>query len=256
MGLLSWDLRLWGKKRADQSPSPPPAAVAAMAMTEHTEMGFFPSAKPPLVDDVTDEKAALQTTEFCFFTTRLDSVLYASSLSSLTSFYKPFDTLLETGSHSGLWWLDVTAPSDDDIETLSRIFDIHPLTTEDIKMRESREKIELFGPYYFLSLQPPQQIRQQEGIRTSSRNVYAIVFREGVLSFNLGNSPHSAHVRHRIKEHRSHLALTSDWICYALMYVPSQLIYNEREFGVLTTTVTISWTVSPLSSTGSKPASR
>ncbi|KAG2419100.1 hypothetical protein HFD88_002204 [Aspergillus terreus] len=177
---------------------------------------IFPDGKPSFAS-TQDEKPAVEATQFSFFTTRLDSVIHASSLSSLRSFYNPFDTLLETGSHSGLWWLDVTAPSDEDIETLSRFFDIHPLTTEDIKMRESREKIELFGPYYFLSLRPPQQIQMQDGVGTSSLNFYAIVFREGVLSFNLGNCPHPGNVRNRIKEHRSHLALTSDWICYALI---------------------------------------
>ena len=70
-----------------------------------------------------------------------------------------------------------------------------------------------------LSLQPARQVEAVDGTRSSSPNVYAIVFREGVLSFNFGNSPHGGHVRNRIKEHRSHLALTSDWISYALMYV-------------------------------------
>ncbi|KAF9890483.1 hypothetical protein FE257_005888 [Aspergillus nanangensis] len=166
---------------------------------------------------VQDEKLAPEPTQFCFFTPRLDTPIFADSLSSLQAFYNPFDTLVETGSHHGLWWLDVSAPSDEDIETLSRIFDIHPLTTEDIKMRECREKIELFGPYSFLSLRPPQQIVMQDGARSSPLNVYAIVFREGVISFNLGSSPHPAHVRNRIKEHQSHLSLTSDWICYALI---------------------------------------
>ncbi|KAE8352389.1 hypothetical protein BDV28DRAFT_3221 [Aspergillus coremiiformis] len=164
-----------------------------------------------------DNGSAPPPTQFSFFTSQLDSVIHSSTIQSLRSFYKPFDTLLDTRESSGLWWLDVTAPSEEDIETLSQIFDVHPLTTEDIKVRETREKIELFGRYYFLSLQPPRQVEATDGTRSSSPNVYAIVFREGVLSVNFGNSPHGSHVRTRIKEHRSHLALTSDWICYALI---------------------------------------
>lgn len=159
-----------------------------------------------------------KTAQFSFFTTKLDSVIHASSINSLASIYGPLHTLLDSGEHDGIWWLDVTDPSDGDIELLSRLFDIHPLTTEDIKIRETREKIELFGPYYFLSLRPPQQAEDVPGSRTSGCNVYAIIFREGVLSFTFGNNPHTSHVRSRIKDHQSHLFLTSDWISYALMY--------------------------------------
>lgn len=159
-----------------------------------------------------------ETAQFSFFTTKLDSVIHASSINSLASIYGPLHTLLDSGEHDGIWWLDVTDPSDGDIELLSRLFDIHPLTTEDIKIRETREKIELFGPYYFLSLRPPQQAEDVPGSRTSGCNVYAIIFREGVLSFTFGNNSHTSHVRSRIKDHQSHLFLTSDWISYALMY--------------------------------------
>jgi hypothetical protein len=36
------------------------------------------------------------------------------------------------------------------LDALSRVLDIHPLTVEDIKTRELREKTEPFGPYYFI----------------------------------------------------------------------------------------------------------
>ncbi|RHZ60693.1 magnesium transporter CorA family protein [Aspergillus thermomutatus] len=168
--------------------------------------------------DCLEDYSDTESAQFSFFTTRLDSVIHASSINSLALIYGPLHELLDSGEHDGIWWLDVTDPSDGDIELLSRLFDIHPLTTEDIKIRETREKIELFGPYYFLSLRPPQQAEDTPGSRTSGCNVYAIVFREGVLSFTFGSSPHTSHVRSRIKDHQSHLFLTSDWISYALMY--------------------------------------
>ncbi|KAL4865107.1 hypothetical protein BDV12DRAFT_175175 [Aspergillus spectabilis] len=158
-----------------------------------------------------------EQTKISFFSSQLDSCLQASSIDDLKALYEPISPLLEDGTYGGLWWLDVTAPSEDDIETLSRIFNLHPLTTEDIKTRETREKIELFGPYYFLSLRPPRQAETHDGVRTAPINVYAVVFRDGVLSFSLGSNPHAANVRSRIKEHQSHLYLTSDWICYALI---------------------------------------
>ncbi|PYH89307.1 Mg2+ transporter protein [Aspergillus ellipticus CBS 707.79] len=169
--------------------------------------------------DPSQEKvvAAAAVSQLNFFTTQLDSVIQASSIEDLCAVYKPFELLLETGHHSGLWWLDIAAASDQDIETISRFFGLHPLTTEDIKIHETREKIELFGSYYFLSLRPPRDFETDEGVRIVSHNIYALVFRDGVLSFSFDPSLHAGHVRQRIKEHRSHLALTSDWICYALI---------------------------------------
>ncbi|KAF7594729.1 magnesium and cobalt transport protein CorA [Aspergillus hancockii] len=198
-------------ERRDPSP---PLNDPQVPIPEPNGLAELKDRKMSLFDDI---EPIVPPTQFSFFTSQLDSVIHATTIQSLRSFYKPFDTLLDTRESSGLWWLDATLPSDDDIETLSDIFDLHPLTTEDIKVREAREKIELFGRYYFVSLQPPRQVEATDGTRYSSPNVYAIVFREGILTFNFGNSPHGSHVRNRIKEHRSHLALTSDWICYALI---------------------------------------
>ncbi|KAL4952288.1 hypothetical protein BDW69DRAFT_167984 [Aspergillus filifer] len=176
------------------------------------------AAKKPqqIIPDVKDIIPP-EPTQLTFFSTQLDSCVQAPSLDDLKALYEPLCPLLEDGTYPGLWWLDVTAPSEEDIEALSSIFNLHPLTTEDIKIREAREKIETFGPYYFLSLRPARQVETQEGVRTSAVNVYAVVFRDGVLSFSMGSNPHVGHVRNRIKEHQSHLYLTSDWICYALI---------------------------------------
>jgi len=48
-------------------------------------------------------------------------------------------------------------------------------------------------------------------------NVYIIVFREGVLSFHFTPAPHSMNVRKRIAKLRDYVALSADWICYALI---------------------------------------
>ncbi|KAJ5112393.1 hypothetical protein N7532_000438 [Penicillium argentinense] len=167
--------------------------------------------KPP-AQDVTPEP-----TKYSFFNTHLDTVAHADSALLLQALCDPFNCLMETGSHSGLWWLHVTSPSNEDIETLSRLLDIHPLTTEDIKMHETREKIEHFGPYYFVSLRLPREPDSTPGTRDPSSNFYGVVFHDSILSFTFDNAPHPAHVWNRIREHQSHLYLTSDWICYALI---------------------------------------
>lgn len=79
------------------------------------------------------------------------------------------------------WWLDVQSPTDEEMKMLSKVFSIHPLTTEDILMEETREKIELFRNYYLVCFrsfdQDPYSPTHLEPL-----NMYIIVFREGILS--------------------------------------------------------------------------
>ncbi|PYH42854.1 magnesium transporter CorA family protein [Aspergillus saccharolyticus JOP 1030-1] len=176
-----------------------------------------PSTPDLRLADDSAAPVAKETSSLNLFTTKFDCIIHAPTVDDLRAIYNPVVALLETGIHNGLWWLDVTAASDEDIETLARSFGLHPLTIEDITVRETREKIELFDSYYFLSLRPPSSLKTEEGVHIVSHNLYAVVFREGVLSFNFGPSSHADQVRNRIREHRSHLSLTSDWICYAII---------------------------------------
>ncbi|KAJ5179431.1 hypothetical protein N7492_002641 [Penicillium capsulatum] len=177
----------------------------------------FNNVGPALQEKPAKLDTAGEATQYSFFSMELDVTRHAPSIQLLKSSCPTFEKLLETGIHSGLWWLHVASPSEEDIDELSRMLDIHPLTVEDIKMRELREKIELFGPYYFASLRTPRQLENTIDIRASSANLYSIFFRESIISFTYDNSQHPAHVWSRIRKHQSHLAVTSDWICYALI---------------------------------------
>ncbi len=48
------------------------------------------------------------------------------------------------------FWLDLDAPSDDEIETLDGLFHFHPLALEDLRKKGQRPKLEDFGDYMFL----------------------------------------------------------------------------------------------------------
>ncbi|KAJ7822250.1 cora-domain-containing protein [Mycena leptocephala] len=119
-------------------------------------------------------------------------------------------------SESSTWWLDVQSPTDDEMKMLSKVFGIHPLTTEDIQMEETREKIELFRNYYLVCFrsfdQDPYSPTHLEPL-----NMYIIVFREGTLSFHFRPTPHPQNVRRRIKQLKDYISVTSDWISYALI---------------------------------------
>ncbi|KIO30966.1 hypothetical protein M407DRAFT_68675 [Tulasnella calospora MUT 4182] len=114
------------------------------------------------------------------------------------------------------WWLDVTCPTEEEMRMLSKVFAIHPLTTEDILMEEAREKIELFRNYYFVCFRSfDQDIYSPTHLEPL--NMYIIVFREGTLSFHFRGTPHPQAVRRRIKQLKDYINVTSDWISYALI---------------------------------------
>ncbi|KAG6850192.1 hypothetical protein H0H93_016620 [Arthromyces matolae] len=83
-------------------------------------------------------------------------------------------------------------------------------------MEETREKIELFRNYYLVCFrsfdQDPYSPTYLEPL-----NMYIIVFREGILSFHFRPTPHPQNVRRRIKQLKDYIAVTSDWISYALI---------------------------------------
>ncbi|TIB05574.1 hypothetical protein E3P96_01131 [Wallemia ichthyophaga] len=183
---------------------------------------------------------------FSFYSNSLPATVHARSLGELPSLGQSFQQLFEgkqsttsndkldenalelnigvengnetpvDDSEANTWWLDVLSPTDSEMRTLSKVFGIHPLTTEDIQMEESREKIELFRNYYLVCFrsfdQDPHSPTYLEPL-----NMYIIVFREGTLSFHFRATPHPHNVRRRIKQLRDYINVTSDWISYALI---------------------------------------
>ncbi|KAI5479616.1 CorA family metal ion transporter [Pseudohyphozyma bogoriensis] len=131
---------------------------------------------------------------------------------------RPRSSMVRTDvdAEANTWWLDVLCPTDQEMKVLSKVFGIHPLTTEDIQMEETREKIELFRNYYFVCFRSFEQ-DPYSPTYLEPLNMYIIVFREGTLSFHFRGTPHPQNVRRRIKQLKDYINVTSDWISYALI---------------------------------------
>lgn len=114
------------------------------------------------------------------------------------------------------WWLDCVCANDDEIKMLAKAFGIHPLTAEDIRMKEDREKVELFRNYYFVAFHTldtdPESDEFLEPI-----NFYIVVFRDGILTFHFSPVLHPASVRRRVRQLRDYVDVSADWLCYALI---------------------------------------
>lgn len=174
--------------------------------------------------DRKDEKIDLAELEnenepsrFSFFSSDLQSTIHAAELGDLVLPGDSFRDLFELDLDGGVWWLDVLHPTDEEVGAISRAFNIHPLTSEDIMTQEAREKVELFRQYYFVCFRTFNQVDPNHEDYMEPLNIYMIVFREGVISFSFSESPHAANVRKRIGKLRDYVALSSDWICYAMI---------------------------------------
>lgn len=154
---------------------------------------------------------------FTFFSSEADDTIHASELGDLLMPGETFRDLFELGPDGGVWWLDMLNPSEEEVFAICKAFGVHPLTREDITTQETREKVELFRSYYFVCFRSFYQEDKTSEMFMEPINVYAVVFREGLLTFTFCANPHAANVRKRIGRLRDYVNLSSDWICYALM---------------------------------------
>lgn len=163
----------------------------------------------------------LDQSRVSFFSSAWESTIHAADLEGLILPGEDIRGLFSfpKGETDGVWWLNMNKPSEEEVRAVCRAFGIHPLTVEDITTQESREKIELFPSYYFacfrsFCIEDDEETNEKEFVPF---NIYVVVFREGTLSFSYANNSHASQVRKRITMLKDYVALSSDWICYALM---------------------------------------
>lgn len=161
--------------------------------------------------------AALPSNRWSFFSSELEDSIHAPELGDLLMPGETFKHLFHLGPQGGCWWLDMLMPSEEEVEVICKAFGIHGLTREDIIEQETREKVELFKSYYFVCFRSFYQMDKDSEYYMEPVNVYAVVFREGILTFTFAPSPHAGNVRKRMGKLRDYVALGADWICYALI---------------------------------------
>jgi magnesium transporter len=212
-----------------QTSATSPAAAAAPALTVQGEVMGISSDDADGGDEkskTNEEQSSaergprpIDPNRICFFSSAWESTIHAAELGDLVlpgEDVRGLFKLPEEGD--GVWWLNVNNPSKDEVVAICKAFGTHPLTTEDIATQESREKIELFPSYYFACFRSFNTELDPDGNEEYEPfNIYAIVFREGTLSFSFAPNGHASNVRKRIALLKDFVSLSSDWVCYALM---------------------------------------
>ncbi|KAK9448258.1 uncharacterized protein V1518DRAFT_438330 [Limtongia smithiae] len=151
---------------------------------------------------------------FSLFCSESEETIHAPEICFLTGKGQSFAELFDT--ENGTWWLDCLNPTDAEVKMLAKAFGIHPLTAEDVREKETREKVELFRSYYFVCFRTFEQDKTSEDF-LEPVNMYMVVFRDGILSFHFSEVDHTANVRRRIRQLRDYVNVSADWICYALI---------------------------------------
>lgn len=159
----------------------------------------------------------LPLNRWTFFSSEIDETIHAPELGGLLMPGETFRDIFELGPEGGVWWLDMLNPSEEEIFAICSAFRVHPLTREDITTQETREKVELFKTYYFLCFRSCYMVDPKHEDYLEPINIYAVVFREGLLTFSFCPNNHAATVRKRIGRLRDYVNLSADWICYALI---------------------------------------
>lgn len=160
----------------------------------------------------------IKLNRWTFFSSELDDTIHAAELGGLLMPGESFRDLFELPEdQGGCWWLDMVNATEEEVFAICKAFGVHPLTREDITMQETREKVELFHSYYFVCFRSFFQVDKQSENYLEPVNFYAVVFKEGLLTFTFTESPHTTSVRKRIGRLRDYIHLSSDWICYALI---------------------------------------
>ncbi|CDK24362.1 unnamed protein product [Kuraishia capsulata CBS 1993] len=151
---------------------------------------------------------------FSFFSSENEETIHAADFPSLVKPGQPIQELFY--GDDATWWLDCTCPTDNEMKMLAKAFGIHPLTAEDIRMQETREKVELFKSYYFVCFHTFETDNESEDF-LEPINTYIVVFRYGILTFHFSPIAHPANVRRRVRQLRDYVTVSADWLCYALI---------------------------------------
>lgn len=186
----------------------PHSGLAGESVGAGTGAQYGSNVEPPFQPDFAVPN------RYSFFSSESEETVHATDIASLVKPGEHFSELFEEGQPT--WWLDCSCPTDEEMRCIAKAFGIHPLTAEDIRMQETREKVELFKSYYFVCFHTFESDHESEDF-LEPINVYIVVFRSGVLTFHFGPISHCANVRRRVRQLRDYVDVSSDWICYAII---------------------------------------
>lgn len=101
-------------------------------------------------------------------------------------------------------WIGLYEPTHDELSTVAREFDLHPLAVEDAVNAHQRPKLERYGDSWFMVLKTVEYSGHDEVVTLGE--VMLFVGRHFVVSVRHGNAGNMANVRRELEAHPDRLA--------------------------------------------------
>jgi len=114
---------------------------------------------------------------------------------------------------SDILWVDMTGPSEDDVQMMHEVFHFHPLTIEDTRNHRQRPKIEEYPPYLFVILNPIEC----QGRETTFHELDIFVGRNFIVTAHTDAQPFLDEVRERIERVAATPHASPGYLLYILM---------------------------------------
>lgn len=201
-------------KKGSSSPSDVSSKSAESPVEEKVDSGSIYSEESYHPGDSDTGSSSGIPDRFSFFNSMNEETIHGPDIPSLFEEGQPVRSSFEP--EDSIWWLDCTCPTDEEMKVLAKAFGIHPLTAEDIRMQETREKVEMFRNYYFVCFHTFETDSESEDF-LEPINVYIVVFRQGMLTVHFSAITNPANVRRRVRQLKDYVDMSADWLCYAMI---------------------------------------
>lgn len=118
---------------------------------------------------------------------------------------------------SGVFWLDICAPSPLELKVFGEVFRMHPLTLEDIQLDDVREKCDVFQDYFIVCLKAYEHTPGSRDFSTPVNLYVLCAGRACVVSIHHQPLNFSQTIAKRIRLLSARTGLSTDWITYGIM---------------------------------------
>ncbi len=125
------------------------------------------------------------------------------------------DTYRLMDDHSGLAWIGLYRPSPQEVASVAREFDLHPLAVEDALTGHQRSKLERYGDTLFAALRPARYRDESESVEFGELHLF--VGPDFVVTIRHAESPDLSSVRRRMESSPELLAMGPEAVLYAIL---------------------------------------
>ncbi|MET1006246.1 MAG: magnesium/cobalt transporter CorA [Propionibacteriaceae bacterium] len=144
----------------------------------------------------------------------VDNAIYVDGARTGTphSLEETYETLHE---RHGMAWIGLYRPSEAEIRSVAKEFDLHPLAVDDAIAAHQRPKLERYGGVLFLVLRPARYLDREEEVEFGELHVF--VGQDFVVTVRHAESPDLAMVRTRLEANPTLLRLGPEAVLYAIL---------------------------------------